>query len=36
MKLNRSWVIQQDSNPKHRSKSTTEENPPSGVAQAES
>ena len=24
LKLNRSWVMQQDNNPKHRSKSTTE------------
>ena len=40
LKLNRSWVMQQDNDPKHRSKSTTvastEENTPSGVAQSES
>ena len=35
LKLNRSWVMQQDNDTKHRSKST-EENTPSGVAQSES
>jgi hypothetical protein len=35
LKLNRCWVMQQDNDPKHRSKST-EENMPSGVAQFES
>ena len=36
LKLNRSWVMQQDNDPKHRMKTTTEENTPTGVAQSES
>ena len=35
LKLNRSWMMQQNNDPKHRSVSSTEENTPSGVAQSE-
>ena len=34
LKLKRRWVMQQDNDPKHISKSSTEEYTPSGVAQS--